>query len=275
MTRINSATPAVIEPDEPEAESMAYSGQGDFTPDPGSTGEKSAGNGRALMVVAAPTPNSSFDYSVLTDETAAVARAAAGRIRESVAFELLAIMEAGGELVKVKALLGHGHFGDWLRAEFALSERTAANYMQIYRAFGTKSETIADLPLAVVRELARPAVPEETRRSLVARAAGGTPPTVEHIRRLVTEQKQADKAARVEAARTPKQKENQRRQLARKRRREEEDALYFQQKRMERENALQRAVAMILEGFHGDIQGLAEQLTAAGYCELGRELRRT
>ena len=84
MTRINNATPAVIgsiEPDEPEAESMAHSGQADPIPDLGSNGDKPAGSGRALMVVPAPTPNSSFDYSVLTDDTAAVARAAAGRMR--------------------------------------------------------------------------------------------------------------------------------------------------------------------------------------------------
>jgi hypothetical protein len=83
------------------------------------------------------------------------------------------IWEIGNRLIDVKERIGHGRFGDWLRAEFEMHERTAQNFMNVARAF--KSETVSDLPFApkVLYMLSAPSVPGEAREEVVARAKGG------------------------------------------------------------------------------------------------------
>ena len=71
-----------------------------------------------------------FDYASFAETTAAKARAVAERIRERTE---AAIIQTGLGLIEVKGLLEHGAFGDWLRAEFGMSARTAENYMSAAR----------------------------------------------------------------------------------------------------------------------------------------------
>jgi hypothetical protein len=57
-----------------------------------------------------------FDYS-LVDDSADAVRSSAGKIRRTVQKAMEDIIEVGSELLAVKEVVGHGHFGAWLRLD--------------------------------------------------------------------------------------------------------------------------------------------------------------
>src|SRR5215471_4647736 len=70
-----------------------------------------------------------YDYSGLKPELeAAEARTTVKRIHELGAQQKEAIVAIGRELVGIKRKLGHGHFGDWIKAKFGMSADTAERY---------------------------------------------------------------------------------------------------------------------------------------------------
>ena len=90
-------------------------------------------------------------------ELSDIAARVRGRLQRGAA-DLLAI---GAELIRAKALLGHGHFGDWLDAEFALSRRSAEQFMAAARRFEGRNEMVSHLPAGAVLELSAPSVSDE------------------------------------------------------------------------------------------------------------------
>jgi hypothetical protein len=115
----------------------------------------------------------------LSADDAAELSALAGRVSERLGRTAADILAIGADLIRAKALLGHGRFGPWLDTGFALSRRSAEQFMAATRRFGTKSEAGAHLPAGAILELSAPGVPDE----LVARVVSGDiPPTVSAIR---------------------------------------------------------------------------------------------
>ena len=90
-------------------------------------------------------------------ELSDIAARVRGRLQRSAA-DLLAI---GAELIRAKSLLGHGHFGEWLDAEFALSRRSAEQFMAAARRFEGRNELVSHLPAGAVLELSSPSVSDE------------------------------------------------------------------------------------------------------------------
>jgi hypothetical protein len=135
---------------------------------------------------------STFDYSLLRAETALRVRASADRIREKVRRSLEDIIHIGMDLAKAKALLGHGMFGKWLRAEFGWSERTAVNFLSVAEQFGPKTEIIADLAIQPTAAylLAAPSVPEKAREIAIRRAEAGERITTIVARQIVASTRQ-------------------------------------------------------------------------------------
>ncbi|MGH7222012.1 MAG: DUF3102 domain-containing protein, partial [Gemmataceae bacterium] len=76
-----------------------------------------------------------FDYSLVGDSADKV-RSSAEKIRRTVQKTIEDIIEVGTELLTVKEVVGHGHFGEWLRAEFGWTIRTAQNFMSVAERFG-------------------------------------------------------------------------------------------------------------------------------------------
>lgn len=109
---------------------------------------------------------SPFDYSGIEPEKAKRAREAVSFITARHQSVTSTIIEIGRRLVEVKADLGHGLFQDWLEAHFGWSSRTARNYMLAGQTLGDKTETVSDLPVSTVYELAR--APEADRERVVA-----------------------------------------------------------------------------------------------------------
>ena len=114
-----------------------------------------------------------FDYELLEAKVAERVRAGADRIRDRVKKTVGTIITVGNELLTVKKILGHGHFCQWLGAEFGWSLRTAHNFMSVAERF--QSATFANLPIqpSAAYLLAASSVPDEARMVAVAKAESG------------------------------------------------------------------------------------------------------
>jgi hypothetical protein len=85
------------------------------------------------------------------------------------------IIEIGRELTAAKALVGHGNWEAWLRAEFGWEERTAQRHISVYETFG-KSDRLTDTASVMITSealyaLAAPTVPQVVRQQAVAIAS--------------------------------------------------------------------------------------------------------
>ena len=108
-------------------------------------------------------------------ELVALADRVRGRLQRSAAD----IMAIGADLIQAKEMLGHGQFGPWLDTEFALSRRSAEQFMAAARRFGARSEAVSHLPAGTVLELSSPSVPDELVDQVLA---GEIPSSVSAIR---------------------------------------------------------------------------------------------
>ena len=87
------------------------------------------------------------------------------------AITMLCGIEIGRRLTEAKDLLEHGEWLPWLEKETEFSERSAQNYMKVFREYGamqmglfgpeTNTKTFADLPIS--KALALLSVPESER----------------------------------------------------------------------------------------------------------------
>jgi hypothetical protein len=109
-----------------------------------------------------------FDYGTLTTEHADAARSAAKRIQARAA---AAVLDTGRDLIAIKSLLEHGQFGDWLRAEFGMSIRSAQDFMRASALADEKYATVAFLPASVVLQIAR--APARVQDHVLERLATG------------------------------------------------------------------------------------------------------
>src|SRR3954447_12951496 len=104
------------------------------------------------LTVVHPPPSSNeaankFDYGILEMVSADQARSAAERIRRRTWDSYI---ENGRDLIAIKALLDHGAFGRWLKAEFGMSERTAQNLMNAAELVDGKSAIVSVLPVTAI-----------------------------------------------------------------------------------------------------------------------------
>jgi DUF3102 family protein len=98
------------------------------------------------------------------------------------------IVTIGQKLTGVKARLKHGEWGEWLRSEFDMGERTAQNFMLVADRF--KNEIIADLNISptALCLLASPSTPEEVRQNMLDQARAGERVTVRAVRDAIGEE---------------------------------------------------------------------------------------
>jgi hypothetical protein len=92
------------------------------------------------------------DLATLASRIRAGHTAAEGAARSSLEHAL----QVGNDLIKAKALCGHGQWLKWLEANAAMTDRTARRYMRIARHWD-KSDTVSDLtPTEILRQLSTP-----------------------------------------------------------------------------------------------------------------------
>jgi len=128
----------------------------------------------------------------LTEGGIEEAKALAQKIRQTLGKQLTAVVEVGVDLLKVKALVGHGNFRKWLGDEFSWSERTASSYMELARHFEGKTANFAGLDLGTARALVADSMPAKIRDELFKRAKDGETITGEEVRKRVAESNAAD-----------------------------------------------------------------------------------
>lgn len=129
-----------------------------------------------------------FDYSLVGDSADKV-RSSAQKIRRMVQKTIEDIIEVGLELLSVKEIVGHGHFGAWLRLEFGWTDRTARNFMAVAEQFGGKTETLSELKIdpTAAYLLSAPSAPDEARQQAVERAEAGEQITTSVAKEILAE----------------------------------------------------------------------------------------
>lgn len=118
-----------------------------------------------------------FDYQNLDSETRIVVQQKTQEIKVLIRRTAQDVFDIGQKLSDIKTRLGHGHFGNWLKAEFEWSERTAQNFIRVYESF--KSENIADLSFSQTALYVLASAPEEARSEAIAIAKEKTITSVE------------------------------------------------------------------------------------------------
>jgi Protein of unknown function (DUF3102) len=144
----------------------------------------------ALIERLPPATLPEFDYSAIPPDVATDAREVAERVRER---HRASIVETGRDLIAVKERLGHGHFIDWIEAEFGWSRFTADRFMNVAREFGDACCTVQHLPATILYQLAAPSTPGPLREEIVRRIEGGERPHASEVGRIVKAARQSER----------------------------------------------------------------------------------
>jgi hypothetical protein len=130
-----------------------------------------------------------FKYSLLSPKDADRARALAVNVRNRLERTTEDLIEIGRALAEAKTLLGHGHFGAWLQAEFGLSIRTAQNLMNVASKYENFSHLAEECGPSVLMLLASPSVPNEAIEETKAIVADGGKVSVAKVKKIVGKHK--------------------------------------------------------------------------------------
>lgn len=141
----------------------------------------------------------SFNYASLDPAQAEEARRAAERIRGRL---LSSYIDTGADLIKIKDKMEHGAFGDWVKAEFGFTGRTAENFMNAAR-LAQEYEIISELPPTIVYLLAAPSAPAAIVADVLAEAKKGIVPRVREIKTRLAEAIKAQRRADADATERP------------------------------------------------------------------------
>lgn len=134
-----------------------------------------------------------FDYASLDSETRIVVQQRTNEIKRLMRQTATDIIDTGQKLTEVKEKLGHGKFGDWLKAEFEWDERTARRFMSVAHIFN--SDNLSELSFApsALYILAAPSTPSQVRQEALERAAQGETITHSKALAIATRYKEATK----------------------------------------------------------------------------------
>lgn len=145
-----------------------------------------------------------FDYSQIEEQYRDEVKVAAQVIRAQGHAMRGSILKIGRRLIEVKGMLPHGVFGEWIAAEFGMSERMSQNMMNVAREYEGKSEIISFLSDTVLYLLAAPSTPEGARAEVEREAAAGQKVTVEFTKETIAAAQVTKAAAEFAPAKPPK-----------------------------------------------------------------------
>lgn len=125
------------------------------------------------MPASASPASRHFDYTILNATTSQFVQQQTGEIRALMKLSFESIVQIGQKLKTVKAELGHGHFRDWLNAEFNWSVWTATKFMQVADRFADTNYSHLDIAPSALYDLAAPSTPQAARDEALDRATSG------------------------------------------------------------------------------------------------------
>lgn len=136
-----------------------------------------------------------FNYGQLAPVEAAEVRAASERIKIRMKRTAEDIVAIGQDLIATKQRLGHGQFGEWIKAEFDMGRQTATNLMNVAEKFGSEFPKIGNLTPSILYQLAAPSTPDEVvNRTIEAKRAGENVTTAD-VKRWKEEAQRAQREA--------------------------------------------------------------------------------
>lgn len=106
-----------------------------------------------------------------------------------ITFYLLTKIEVGKRLIQAKEMVEHGEWANWLESNFALSQDTATNFMNVAKRFGANSETSRNFKFSQLVSLLK-LPPGEEEKFIAEKAAEGTPVEDMSVRKLNEEIRQ-------------------------------------------------------------------------------------
>jgi hypothetical protein len=136
-----------------------------------------------------------FRYDDLAQYDRVVVEQATREIRDELEVLRGTARKIGERLLAVKARLGHGLFGRWLQQEFAWSEDTAANWMNVARMAEQNpnySEFKDRFARTASTALAAPSTPAAARDEAIERAASGEQISSKTAKEIIQKHKYPD-----------------------------------------------------------------------------------
>ena len=127
-----------------------------------------------------------YDYEQLPAAQRARAIQAAQTIKPRLKRAAEDIFVIGAELNQVKAAFPHGEFGNWLGAEFGLSQRMAQHFMNVATRLLDKSEKFSLLPPSSLYLLAAPTTPDQAIVEIEQKLDAGERLQARQVTRIVT-----------------------------------------------------------------------------------------
>jgi Protein of unknown function (DUF3102) len=96
------------------------------------------------------------------------------------------VIEIGARLTECKRLCGHGHWLPWLDREFGWTDKTAENFINVYKLSG-KLENFSnlELPISGLYSLAAPSTPEMAKTDIIKRAQSGEVIPLSEVKRTI------------------------------------------------------------------------------------------
>jgi hypothetical protein len=100
------------------------------------------------------------------------------------------VIEIGHRLTESRNICGHGYWLPWLDCEFGWSDKTAENFINVYK-LSSKFENFSNLnlPLSGLYLLAAPSTPPEARDQIIEQAKAGKSVPVAEIKKTIAEAK--------------------------------------------------------------------------------------
>jgi hypothetical protein len=139
-----------------------------------------------LLESSAATP--AFSYEMLDPTLAVELQGIAERIhvhRRRIAQDVL---EIGQDLMRAKAALPHGKFGQWI-SMIGMSPSTANSAMWVAKEFGPKFTTVGNLPVKLLYQLAAPSTSPQVKEAAVVILESRGASAIDDIRLLIRSQR--------------------------------------------------------------------------------------
>ena len=130
-----------------------------------------------------------FDYSQITYDHQILIQQRTDEIKNLIRRTASNLIEIGQKLHEVKKLLGHGHFGQWLKTEFNWSVATATKMMQASQRFKNVNFTNLNFSPSAIYLLAAPSTPANARQDALTKAQQGQAITYTLAKQIVRDHK--------------------------------------------------------------------------------------
>lgn len=127
----------------------------------------------------------SYNYSHLEAKSQTVILERTHEIKNLIRRTANNIIEIGHKLHEVKRIIGHGHFGHWLKTEFNWSVATATRMMQASQHFKNVNLTNLNFSPSAIYLLAAPSTPTQARTEALNKAEQGQPITYTLAKQIV------------------------------------------------------------------------------------------